>query len=72
MAANDWSGIFFIAFFVMLAGSVWGAVVLALKWPTNVWARIFLGLGLGAVFWVAGTTAIISGCVAIAGSPNFH
>lgn len=56
----------------MLGGSIWGAVVLALKWAKNPWARFFLGVALCLAFWAAGTTAIISGCIAVNGQPNFH
>ena len=64
--------IFTLLWFAMLGGSAWGAVVLARKWVANPWARFFLGALLCVVFWIAGTTAVISGCVAVVGSPNFH
>jgi hypothetical protein len=51
---------------------VWGAIVLALKWAKHPLARTMIALALIAVFWVAGTTAIISGCVAVTGPVNFH
>ena len=69
---NDWSSVFLLAFVLMLIGSGWGAVVLAMKWTKEIAPRILLGLVLFGVFCVAGTTAIIAGCVAASGSPNFH
>ena len=70
--SNDWSGIFLLAFVAMIIGSGWGAVVLAMKWTKEIMVRILLGLVLFGVFCVAGTTAIIAGCVAVSGTPNFH
>ncbi len=51
----------------MIAGSIWGAVVLAMKWASGIVPRIVLGLALCAVFTAAGTTAIFAGCVVVAG-----
>ena len=56
----------------MLIGAGWGALVLSMKWTKEIAIRILLGLVLFGVFCVAGTTAVISGCVAVSGSPNFH
>lgn len=69
---TDWSSLFIFAFVSMLIGSVWGAVVLAMKWTKEIAPRILLGLLLFAFFCVAGTTAILANCVAGSGSPNFH
>jgi hypothetical protein len=65
-------GLFGILWLLTLGGSVWGAIVLALKWAKHPLARTMIALALIAVFWVAGTTAIISGCVAVTGPVNFH
>ena len=69
---NYWPSLFIFAFVLMLIGSGWGAVMLAMKWTKEIAPRILLGLVLFGVFCVAGTTAIIAGCVAVSGSPNFH
>lgn len=68
--AGDWTAVFLLAFIVMIIASGWGAVVLAMKWTREVAVRILLGLVLFGVFCVAGTTAIIAGCVAL--SPKLH
>ncbi len=64
--------IFGILFLAVIAGSIWGGVVLARKWVKDTLARVFLALVLIATFIVAGTIAVISGCTAINGPPNFH
>ncbi len=64
--------VFGVLWFAMLGSSVWGAVVLARKWAVNPLARFFLGALMCVVFWAAGTTAVISGCIAVVGPPNFH
>ena len=69
---NYWPSLFIFGFVLMLIGSAWGAMVLAMKWTKEIAPRILLGLVLFGVFCVAGTTAIIAGCVAVSGSPNFH
>ena len=65
-------GIFAVLFFAMIAASIWGGVVLARKWVKDTLARVFLALVLIVVFIIAGTFAIIAGCSAINGPPNFH
>ena len=69
---NYWPSLFIFGFVLMLIGSAWGAMVLAMKWTKEIAPRILLGLVLFGVFCVAGTTAIIAGCVAVSGSPNVH
>ena len=71
MAANDWSAVFLLTFVAMIIGSCWGAAVLARKWTKKIGPQILLTLVLFGVFFVAGTTAIIAGCVAVSG-PDFH
>jgi hypothetical protein len=65
-------GFFLVLFFAMIAGSIWGGVVLARKWVKDTLARVFLALVLIAVFIVVGTTAVFAGCSAVVGPPNFH
>ena len=60
-------GVFGFVFLAMIGGSIWGAIVLALKWASGVVPRIVLGLALCVVLITAGTPAIIAGCVAVAG-----
>ena len=70
--ANNWASIFGVLFLLMIGGSIWGAIVLAMKWASGIVPRIVLGLALCAVFITAGTTAIFAGCVALSGPMNFH
>ena len=64
--------IFGVLFLAVIVGSIWGGVVLAQKLVKDALARAFLALVLSAIFIVAGTIAVISGCTAINGPPNFH
>lgn len=70
--ANDWSSVFGILFLLMVGGSIWGAVVLAMKWASGIVPRILLGFALCAVFVVAATTACIAGCAALSGPMHFQ
>jgi hypothetical protein len=65
-------GFFFILFLATIIASIWGGVVLARKWVKDPIGRVFLALLLIAVFVIAGTTAVIAGCSAVNGPPNFH
>ena len=64
--------IFGILFFAMIAASIWGGVVLARKWFQSTVARVFAALVLMIGFIIAGTIAVIAGCTAVVGPPNFH
>ena len=63
---------FGLLFVVMIIASIWGGIVLALKWAKQPVARVFLSLLLIAVFIVASIVAVIAGCTAVVGPPNFH
>lgn len=56
----------------MIIASIWGAIVIAIKRVKHPFGRVFLALLLMTVFIVAGTTAVIAGCTAVVGPPNFH
>jgi hypothetical protein len=64
--------VFGILWLATIVGSIWGGIVLAMKWVKEPVARVFLALVLMVVFVIAGTTAVISGCVAVSGPVNFH
>ena len=69
--SNNFVSIFGILFLLMIGGSIWGAIVLSMKWSSGIVPRIVLGLALCAVFITAGTTAIFTGCVALSGNMKF-
>ena len=64
--------IFGLLFVAMIGGSIWGGIVLARKWVKETLARVVLALVLIVVFVVAGTCAVVAGCSAVNGPPNFH
>lgn len=65
-------GVFGILWLAQIIGSIWGGIVLARKWVKDPIGRVFLALALMVAFFVAGTTAVIAGCVAVTGPVNFH
>lgn len=64
--------LFGLLFLAVVVASFWGGVVLSIRWVKHWLARVLLGMLLTTVFFAAGTTAIIAGCTAITGPPNFH
>jgi hypothetical protein len=63
---------FGLLFLAMIVASFWGGVVLSIRLVKHWLARVVVGILLVAVFVAAGATAVIAGCTAVVGPPNFH
>ena len=65
-------GLFVVLFLAVIVGFFGGGLALSIRWVKHWLARVFLGLLPTTVFIVTGTTAVIAGCTAVVGPPNFQ
>ena len=56
----------------IIALALWGGIVLARKLVADPLGSVLLGILFGLIFLVAGITALVAGCIALAGSPSFR